>query len=649
MALILLVRAPMRSTMHFARLIAYSATLMAAIAVMTGSASASSAPPPLCGSHDRLGVNDAVTALASHRARVPFAELTAKRIDVPVYFHVLYDSHFDHALFDAVRADVFATYGVRAPDLRDGRLVTPASVDEAVRRLNDLYNRHQIAFHLRGVRFHDDPLFFATWSADAERAELMRRYAVDPAALNVFVRLTSEGTGYAGKSTLPWRKSTSGHGWSIDLDFRTMPGVSRQWTDGPKLDPGPQARDNASLVDVEDPFQLLFSEYNPALAHEVGHALGLFHTFSWHVASPVTPDGAGDLADDTPEELQPFFGDGLRRGAHYNAFIDLLDSHAGRNSVDDSYYWKNGRDPVDPITNLMDYGARHLVQNEITNGQAELMFRFTSLYLPHLVTRAVPSAGKPRPEALMIYADFEAEDLTDGRVTNKAPLGQMLPIYVKEPEASSTAALAWGVSASAVDLQGSYLEVRAPDLFDADITPLNSASTLATWFKIDDAGDPFLGSKFNALLAATGVYGWSELVAICPEVPGDPDWAFMLLAFGGDPTQAQAQSLLTGFGIPRAYLLSGWHHLAIVADGDLVRLYLDGWRLVELPIGPLTGIQGIRVGSAVPFDPVAGVTRRLGFHGAIDELAVFRVALSDAEVVDLMMSGAPAELLSARY
>jgi hypothetical protein len=114
------------------------------------------------------------------------------------------------------------------------------------------------------------------------------------------------------------------------------------------------------------------------IVHEVGHYLGLLHTFENGCEAP------GDLVDDTAFEDGPAFG-----------------CPEGRNSCPDP--------ELDPIHNYMDYGYDACI-TEFTPGQIDLMHDVVPAYRPSLFARAV---ARGRSQEIAEDAG-QADDLAGG-------------------------------------------------------------------------------------------------------------------------------------------------------------------------------------------------------------------------------------------
>ncbi|HET9327599.1 MAG TPA: M43 family zinc metalloprotease [Candidatus Eisenbacteria bacterium] len=121
----------------------------------------------------------------------------------------------------------------------------------------------------------------------------------------------------------------------------------------------------------------LYYSLGRTLVHEVGHYLGLLHTFQNGCEAP------GDLVDDTAYEDGPAFG-----------------CPEGRNSCPDP--------ELDPIHNYMDYGY-DACTTEFTPGQIDLMHDAVTAYRPSLFAR-----GIARGEAEIAEDAVHPDDLAGG-------------------------------------------------------------------------------------------------------------------------------------------------------------------------------------------------------------------------------------------
>ncbi|MEZ5333238.1 MAG: zinc metalloprotease [Thermoanaerobaculia bacterium] len=182
--------------------------------------------------------------------------------------------------------------------------VSDEAIEAQMRVLNRAYRKSAFRFELASVDRTDRKRWFHRCLAFGNGGGLRRPYrkmtrrlAVDPAAtLNVYTcdLLDQDVLGFA---MFPWFFLGESPHDGVVIDYRTVP-------DG-----------GAVPYDAGD-----------TLVHEVGHWLGLYHTFQDGCAAP------GDEVDDTPYEALPGYG-----------------CPVGRDSCTD--------DPgLDPVTNYMDYG-----------------------------------------------------------------------------------------------------------------------------------------------------------------------------------------------------------------------------------------------------------------------------------------------------
>ena len=87
--------------------------------------------------------------------------------------------------------------------------------------------------------------------------------------------------------------------------------------------------------------------------------------------------------------------------------------------------------------------------------------------------------------------------------------------------------------------------------------------------------------------------------------------------------------------------LHSWQHLAFVADGETLRLFLNGIEIDSKKCGPV---------SAAVSHPFLGIGARINdrkqtadqfWHGRIDEFALFDHALSDVDILTLYKNSEP--------
>ena len=201
--------------------------------------------------------------------------------------------------------------------------VTNSRINSQISVLNSAYSGSGISFTLASVDRTSNNTWFTRCESSSTEAAMKSALAIDPRNyLNIYS--CQPGGGILGYAYFPWSAAESSYYHGVVLLHSSLPGGSAA------------------------PYNL-----GDTGTHEVGHYLGLYHTFQNGCSSP------GDSVNDTPYESSPAFGCPVGR-----------DTCSGGGA--------------DPIYNFMDY-TDDACMNQFTNDQVSRMQSAVATYKPGLL------------------------------------------------------------------------------------------------------------------------------------------------------------------------------------------------------------------------------------------------------------------------
>ncbi len=312
----------------------------------------------------------------------------------------------DHPGFGSLRAITTIPVAVHVVRSSTGAWdITDTQINNQIAVLNAAYANTNFRFTLSSVDRTNNTAWSQHTMGSSNESAMKNALAISPATtLNLYS--CNIGGGLLGYATFPWSYAENSNMHGVVCLYSSFPGGSAA------------------------PYNL-----GDTATHEVGHFLGLYHTFQGGCT------GSGDFVDDTPAEASPAYG-----------------CPAGRNTCSSP--------GNDPITNFMDYTDDSCMDN-FTSGQSVRMDQQMATYRPTMLggggcspTVAANFSGSPTSGTAPLTVNFT--DLSTGSPTSWSwNFGDGTGSSAQNPSHTYTAAGTYTVALTATNACGSDVESKS--------------------------------------------------------------------------------------------------------------------------------------------------------------------------------------------
>jgi hypothetical protein len=307
--------------------------------------------------------------------------------------------------------------------------VSDSQIQDQIAVLNGAYNNTNFRFSLASIDRTNNTRWTTHSPGSGNERFMKQALAIDPATtLNFYT--CDLGQNLLGYSTFPWSYAEDSYYSGVVVLYSSLPGgTAVPYNEG---DTG---------------------------THEVGHWVGLYHTFQNGCNSP------GDYVDDTPYEASPAYG-----------------CPAGRNTCPDP--------GDDPIYNFMDY-TDDPCMDHFTGGQATRIDQIMAQYHPTIVG----GGGTPGGEAPTITSmpnlsgtvreaySYDADNTVEA--TGDTPIEFSLVTGPKSFRVSNSGVVSWTPKPNQVG--SNHVEIQATNAAGSDVQAFDVVVNARTGHRTADA------------------------------------------------------------------------------------------------------------------------------------------------------------------